>query len=577
MIVSVLALSALALQRVQNRMLTGSSDVRQAQQNAEAAIGLGLLAIKNDANWRTTYANGSWFSNRNLGNGTCSLTVTDPDSSLADDPTDSIVMTGVGTAGGAEQRIVRTVDAVAEPLQCLQSSVAAGDSIGLAGGSVLRASNSGLITANSSSVSGSTVYGRVKAVTVSGSTYSGTTAQVAAADRPTMPDWSTVFDYYRTNGTRIPVGNLLSSLPNMGRNINMGNGTTDWIGDAPGVGQTATLTSASPSHTGANNSILVTARSGGYAGASQRIDSYVKPGQAYDVEAWVYCSIGSLPLSRNFGISCYTKGTGNASPLIDGGPSWPNQSPTVLALGMWAKISATVTAPAWSGNLEYAFIKFASSDGNTGNFYLDDVTIRDNTTGKFIYRSVIGPGYNSLGTANPQGLYWIDCAGNKIIIERSRIKGTLLLVNPGSGSMIGAGPINWSPATPGYPALLVDADTAANADFAIAATNRALSEAEDGVNYNPAGVSHETLGTDSDMNDTYPSEIQGLILVEDDLAFQNNALVRGSVITGGDVTSSGGSLEVVYRPDALYSPPPGLTGTFRAVGRPLSVRKVVGP
>ena len=100
LIVSVLALSALALQRVQNRMLTASADVRQAQLNAEAAIELGLLTIKSDPNWRTTYANGTWFSNRSTGVGSCTLSVTDPvDASLADSATESIVMTGIGSAG----------------------------------------------------------------------------------------------------------------------------------------------------------------------------------------------------------------------------------------------------------------------------------------------------------------------------------------------------------------------------------------------------------------------------------------------------------------------------------------------
>ena len=79
------------------------------------------------------------------------------------------------------------------------------------------------------------------------------------------------------------------------------------------------------------------------------------------------------------------------------------------------------------------------------------------------------------------------------------------------------------------------------------------------------------------MNDNYPSEIEGLIVVRDDLAFQNNALVRGSVIVGDDISATNGSLEVEYRPDAFYSPPPGFLGTPKTVSRPLSVRKAVTP
>jgi len=37
-----------------------------------AAIELGLLAMKQDTNWRTTYTNGHWITNRSLTSGTCS-------------------------------------------------------------------------------------------------------------------------------------------------------------------------------------------------------------------------------------------------------------------------------------------------------------------------------------------------------------------------------------------------------------------------------------------------------------------------------------------------------------------------
>ena len=67
------------------------------------------------------------------------------------------------------------------------------------------------------------------------------------------------------------------------------------------------------------------------------------------------------------------------------------------------------------------------------------------------------------------------------------------------------------------------------------------------------------------------------MVVEDDLTFQNNALVRGEVIVGDAITATSGTLEVVYRPDSLFSPPPGFTGTPSQVGRPLSVRKAVLP
>jgi hypothetical protein len=191
---------------------------------------------------------------------------------------------------------------------------------------------------------------------------------------------------------------------------------------------------------------------------------------------------------------------------------------------------------------------------------------------------VLSPSLNPFGvTTNAEGIYWINCNGNKIVIERSRIVGTLLLVNPGAGSCVADGPINWSPAVAGYPALLVDADNPVDADFSLNATNRALSEKENAVNYNPAGAAHEDFGQDSDTNDIYRSAIRGLIAVRDDLTYQNRTLVRGQVIAGDDLNNPSGELEVEFLPDSLLNPPPGFTAPYTYIRRSASVAKAVAP
>src|SRR6478736_6304601 len=75
MIVALLGMCALIGQRIENRLVVASTDIRQAQQNANAAVELALLAMKQDTNWRTTYANGNWFTGRNTGIGTCTANV----------------------------------------------------------------------------------------------------------------------------------------------------------------------------------------------------------------------------------------------------------------------------------------------------------------------------------------------------------------------------------------------------------------------------------------------------------------------------------------------------------------------
>jgi hypothetical protein len=577
LIVALLALSTLALQRVQNRMLTTTSDIRQAQLNAEAAVELGLLAMKQDTNWRTTYPSGHWFTDRSLTAGTCSLDGIDPvDNDLTDNMTDPVVLTGIGKSGASEQRVQVTIDPVSQPLTCLRSAVAVGHAVTLTN-SVLR--SSGPVAASSVSASSATIYGNVQGVSVTGSTYAGTSTQINTSQLPKMPTWTTVFDYYKTNGTPLDYSKLSTAMPNIARNrdVEAAIGNNDWTGTPPTAGaSTATVAQSNAQHhSSGSNSLKVSNRGDWKAGAVQRIDNYVKPGASYFISCYVY--VPSLPL-QTFLITLGTKGTG-------GNESFVSSSGLPAPLANWVSVSATLVAPSWGGNLDYAYVKIAgSSILSGGTFYVDDLTIRENSTGALIYQGTLGPNINTLypGGGAPidptgKGLYWIDCGGQKLTIERSRIRGTLLVLNPGTNSGIGAGPINWSPAVAGYPALLVHADNASNANFSIQATNRVLSETENGMNFNPAGAPSDDFGQDTDTNEIYPSEIRGLVVVENNLTYLNNGLVRGALVVGNDLTSTSGSLEVAYQPDSLLNPPPGFNSANVYLRRPASAKKTVSP
>src|SRR5215213_6256947 len=102
MIVALLGMCALIGQRIQNRLVVASTDIRQAQLNANTAVELAILAMKQDTNWRTTYTNGNWFTNRSTGIGSCTANVVDPiDANLAGGTDDPVVITGIGYSGGA--------------------------------------------------------------------------------------------------------------------------------------------------------------------------------------------------------------------------------------------------------------------------------------------------------------------------------------------------------------------------------------------------------------------------------------------------------------------------------------------
>jgi hypothetical protein len=568
MIIALLGMSALIGQRLQNRMLSAATDMRQAQLNANSAVELALLTMKQDTNWRTTYSNGNWFTNRGSGSGsgTCTLNVTDPvDGNLANSGDDPVTILGIGYSGDAQQRVKVTVDPRKEPLTCLRSAVAVGDTLTVQ--ATLRANNA-LITANQSAASTAQIYGNVEASSISGATYNGTTTTVTSDKRPVMPDWTTVFNYYRTNGTQIDINSLPTQLPNLGQNVGIESGSTDWTGTPPSTPTANVDQNNNQVHSG-SNALRVRNRTASTAGAAQYIDSFIKPGQQYTITCWVY--VPGVALLKNFRVSIVAKAVNDVVQQNSGTDA------SILSLG-WRQISTTVTAPSWSGNLEYAFVKIAGADAlNTSDFWFDDFTIRETTTGRFIYRQVISPSLNPFGATNAEGIYWINCNNSKLVIERSRILGTLLVINPGPNSCVANGPIAWEPAVAGYPALLVDADVPDNADFLINCTNRVLSEKENSVNFNPTGAAHDEFGVDADMNDTYHSGIRGLIAIRDDLTTQYRSLIRGQVIVGDDMTVSANECEVEYLTDSLLNPPPGFTAPYTYYRRPASAQKAVAP
>lgn len=159
------------------------------------------------------------------------------------------------------------------------------------------------------------------------------------------------------------------------------------------------------------------------------------------------------------------------------------------------------------------------------------------------------------GGKSAAGVYVLDCGGQDLIIKDSRILGTLVLKNAGSGTTI-SGVVNWAPATAGYPLVVIDGS--ATVSFDSAAT---LSEATLGVNFNPAGAPYGGV-TDSDTADTYPSEMRGLVYVSGTLTASGAPKVVGAVVVGGAVYSSG-SLTLQYDSTIYSSPPPGFTGASR--------------
>ncbi len=156
------------------------------------------------------------------------------------------------------------------------------------------------------------------------------------------------------------------------------------------------------------------------------------------------------------------------------------------------------------------------------------------------------PPYNT----NGQGIYIFNCAGQDIYMQECRIFGTLVLLNPGSGSALGrSNAVNWEPAVPNYPALLV------SGNMKISMSTGNVSESSGTGSYNPPGAPYEGV-VDTDTDDTYPSVIKGLVYVSGNMTISNNATFDGVVVVGGSLDCQDDT-SFSYQPTFLTNPPPG--------------------
>lgn len=207
MIVALIALAAIHLGRVETDVLAGAEQVNYAELLAQSAVELALTRINADANWRTTYASGvenpsaTWMT---LGNGGIRFALIDADGNLADDPNDFVTLRGIGRYGEAVQVASVALQPGGAALNCLDVVLHSGGQVTVAGalscGHVV--SSNGNINVPSGNIDGDAW----ATGTISGSVSGVKNPNMTPARE--MPDPTTVWDYYRANGTRIDVDDI---------------------------------------------------------------------------------------------------------------------------------------------------------------------------------------------------------------------------------------------------------------------------------------------------------------------------------------------------------------------------------
>jgi len=170
-----------------------------------------------------------------------------------------------------------------------------------------------------------------------------------------------------------------------------------------------------------------------------------------------------------------------------------------------------------------------------------------------MHAEVLSPGVNDYaGLGNPDGIYYINSAGNDLKIANSRINGTLI-VDVGSRTLYVDNAVYMRSYRSNYPVLIVKG-------------NLVLSYSSDGVmldesdclhNFNPDGAPYNGH-SDYDCDDVYPSEICGLVHCTGDLLLKQTCRVRGVVICNSSVTVED-SPQIRHDPSIPQNPPDGYT------------------
>lgn len=191
-----------------------------------------------------------------------------------------------------------------------------------------------------------------------------------------------------------------------------------------------------------------------------------------------------------------------------------------------------------------------------------------------ITTTVLSP-KSSWGDKNDDGIYVIDTQGKDLTIFGARIVGTLIVTNLAPGKKVIVNDVvNWEPAYPNYPALLVDGD------LEISLRDGDVTEWLLSPSYNPSGTPFQG-SEDSDKSDTFISSLAGLVYCSGNLTIKGNGSsvrtpdLRGIFLAGGNCAIQAKTMPVIkYDDTAAITPPPGFTQDANVVIVPGSWRQV---
>lgn len=243
-----------------------------------------------------------------------------------------------------------------------------------------------------------------------------------------------------------------------------------------------------------------------------------------------------------------------------------------------AEAAVAVNGGTYNGTTTFPVPAKEMPDSSVFDFYTDlangtyiDIASLPLSGGyRYMEVQVLSPNSNPYGAPDADdGIYVIDCTGEKIAIQNCRIVGTLVLLNPAACEVY---TVNWEPAVANYPALMVQGSAEFYCDV-----SGALEEGPPmSFNFNPPGTPYPYPDGESDTvnDDTYPIVIKGLVYISGDVNTWQSPAFDGVVVVGNTMTANT-SLDLTYESTFLNNPPPGFRAPVQMKISPGSYKQVV--
>lgn len=207
-----------------------------------------------------------------------------------------------------------------------------------------------------------------------------------------------------------------------------------------------------------------------------------------------------------------------------------NGSVTAVAATVQPAVYAAgaITGLTFSGGTSSGRARLALPDSSLVDKYVARGTaIAYASVSPRLQNCLLAPVSNPFGAVNASGIYVINCAGAPITVSDLRVYGTLVLLDPGAGSLIEKS-VAFEPVNAGEPCLVVRGSIELSTD---------ADDFKDspGKNYNPVGAPY--LGvTDASTTTSFASVLHGIVYATGNIVITKNVTMEGVLVAGGDVT-----------------------------------------